>query len=308
MQTEQRSQLLIFADEDIINGMKYGYYGELETRVNRGEIKIANISDVEKYPINPQTKPNGNGADIYVWNAYDCRYESLFDTDIVNIFVKGKSQAVRVVLEMMGAKHIILKSSKGFEEKSLKEGEMNVKVPLKAKVSVNGKIANQLNVNIKEVIETINYNESPKKYDKIRSYMIIHGLMDDRLLSFYLEQFKNNGVLHKKEKYILTYLSEVQSAINILSNMQCKIFSGNIDFSAETTYVSTQTESLEIDFGTIFKCEECGNEFVGLTPGWEEDALRQCPSCNTNRAYPKGMNNIKENLKGNLSDANRTLQ
>lgn len=294
MQTEQRSQLLIFADEDIINGMNYGYYDELEKRVNRGEIKIANISDVEKHPINPQTKPNGNGADIYVWNAYDCRYESVFNPDIVNVFVRSKSRAVKEALEMMGAKHILLKSSKGFEEKSSTKGEMNINAPLKAKFSISGKKADQLNVNIKEEIETFNYN-TPKKYDEIKAYMSVHGLMDDQQLLSYLEKIEKDGELHKKEKYTLTYLSEVQSAINILSNMQCKIFNGNIDFSAETTYVSTQTESLEIDFGTIFKCEECGNIFVGPTPEWEGNPIK-CPNCKENRAYPDGMNNLKENL------------
>ena len=84
--------------------------------------------------------------------------------------------------------------------------------------------------------------------EKVEEFLITHGLSNDTQLALLADRLTENGKLSGHEKYEIFYLNEVQSALNILANIDYKVFSGNLDFSLEHNRLHTFSKQLVIDF------------------------------------------------------------
>lgn len=243
----QNSELLIIADEDIVYGIEHGYYPDFSRNLRNGSLVICPIgSNYSKYKL---TKPPvGNGMDFYIWNPSAGNYLSMWDSDLANTLVKEKSFAVKEALVYMGAKDIVLVEETGNQENISTKVQNNIGVKT-VTVDFDFDYISNISVNVKSVIESHDPNRVAKPYEVVLDFLQRHGLVDDASLMMLLERLRIEGEIHGIEKYTVSYLNEVQNAIDIAANINVKLFNDKLDFSHAKKVVHTMSKTLEINFG-----------------------------------------------------------
>ena len=75
-------------------------------------------------------------------------------------------------------------------------------------------------------------------YEEIWSYIRDHGLSSDVNLMNFLERIRTDGKISGTEKYMLTFLKELDSAFSIAVSGNYKLFTGTVDYLSHknTTY------------------------------------------------------------------------
>ncbi len=248
---EQKSELLIIADDDLSYGIDKGYYPDLNKAIALHNLSVFPLSDVMtlgKKDISLSDRPLGNGEDVYVLNPYDNCYISIKNSDLLNTFVQAKSYAIKEALVKMGAKDIVMKESVHDKDTHRYEanGSMGVKM---AKAEINGKFVNDISIDMKSCIESHDSNRQPKSYEEVLAFIKNHGLAADTQLHSLCERLKSDGKISGSEKYEVEYCSEIASALRIAAGIDYKMFSNNLDFSREHNHVHTISKTLEINFG-----------------------------------------------------------
>ena len=76
-----------------------------------------------------------------------------------------------------------------------------------------------------------------------------HGLGNDASLIMLLNRLEEDGELHGTETYDVTFLSEMQNALNVAANMNYKLFNDNLDFSKKHNHIKTISRTIKINFG-----------------------------------------------------------
>ena len=248
---KDKPDLLIIADDDLSYGIKKGYYPDLSKQIGLGNLCVYPLEDrtlLEKDCIQLAMSPKGDGKDFYVRNPYTNSYVSMLDPNILNTFGASKSHAVKEALVRMGAKDIVLEEEIHNKNKSSYVGNVDMNAAL-GKAEINGKVVNSLSVDLKTSIESHDANRTPKDYRLVEEYLVTHGLCDDSALRLLCERLKADGKITGKEKYEVTYSSEVRDALDIASKIDYKLFSSDLDFSSEHNHVQEVKKILEIDFG-----------------------------------------------------------
>ena len=248
---EEKPSLLIIADDDLSYGINKGYYSDLSNAIKLNNLavypldKVPSLTDKD---IHLSEKPIGDGEDVYLRNPYANNYVSMKDSNILNTFVETKSYAIKEALVKMGAKDIVLKES--VHDKSTSRYEVNNEMSAKVvKAEINGKYLNELTVDMKSSIESHDPKREPKPYQEVMNFMASHGLSNDSRLHLLAERLKTDGRISGTEKYEVIYCSEIARALKIAASFDYKVFSDNLDFSAEHNHVHTISKTLEINFG-----------------------------------------------------------
>lgn len=244
----QMPQLLIVdqSDGDLKNGIKFGYYPELLTTIESGSLAV--ITPKESKRFNLMSPPLGNGMDFYVSNPSSQNYISIWDTEILRILVNDKSFAVKETLVWMGAKDISLIQNAA----DIDGTNVNIKnqADLKlANVDANVDYSSSISINLKSSIESHDPNRRPKPAKKVAEFMRNHGLGNDASLIMLLNRLEEDGELHGTETYDVTFLSEMQNALNVAANMNYKLFNDNLDFSKKHNHIKTISRTIKINFG-----------------------------------------------------------
>ncbi|MBR6869760.1 MAG: hypothetical protein IKM93_08090 [Bacteroidales bacterium] len=246
----QLPDILIIADEDTVYGVEHGYYPDLTKSVQDGNLMVLGYDNWRNNTdILLKERPLCKGEDVYIRNPYTNRYIKASDNELLDIFCEEKSLVIKEALVMMGAKHIIVEDNV-FDKEQKNKG-------FKARLSNNAKgIGGSLNtsfsrtesLNIKNQIESEDPNRIPKSYHEVSDFMDNHGLNNDTKLCLLRDRLKRDGKLTGKEHYTLTYLNEINSALNVLSSIDYKIFSGSLDFSLEHNHIHSISKKLIIEF------------------------------------------------------------
>ena len=243
----QMPQLLIVdqPDGDLRNGINLGYYPELLTPIQNGSLLVISQKVSKRY--NLVTPPVGNGMDFYISNPSSQNYLSIWDTEILRILISDKSYVVKETLVWMGAKDIVL------IQNAVDTDNTNVNIrnqaDLKlANVDMKVDYSSSTSINLKSSIESHDPNRMPKSAEKVAEFMINHGLGNDASLKMLLNRLKEDGELHGTEIYDITYLSEIQNALNVAANINYKLFNDNLDFSKKHNHIKTISRTIKINF------------------------------------------------------------
>ena len=244
---QQVEPILIIADNDTIYGVEHGYYPSLRESLEHGNLRLVSYEKWRDSSLRLQSNPLCNGEDIYILNPYSHCYVWSRDIELPDLFCTAKSHAIKEALVRMGAKHITLKE----EVKDTDELKSSLKAEAKGSGgggSLNTKFNRFETLNIKTCIESHDPERTPVEIEKVEEFLITHGLSNDTQLALLADRLTENGKLSGHEKYEIFYLNEVQSALNILANIDYKVFSGNLDFSLEHNRLHTFSKQLVIDF------------------------------------------------------------
>lgn len=241
--------LLIITDADSVYEITHDYYPNITKSIKSGNLMVLGYEDWSNNKlIQLKSKPLCNGNDVYILNPYSNRYIQASDSEILDLFCEDKSLVVKEALVWMGAKHIIVE-----DEVSDKD---TIKGGLKIDASTANGIGGSLNttfsritsVNIKNKIESEDFERKAKSFNEVKSYMQTHGLSGDTKLTLLCDRLKVDGKLSGKERYTLSYLNEVDFALKVLASINYKVFSSSLDFSLEHNHIHSITKSLLIEF------------------------------------------------------------
>lgn len=244
--TIPKPELLIVADEELAYGIDSGYYPCFLQSIKQGNLVILSIEEAPK--VNLSKRPIGDGKDFYIYNPYTDVYIYMWDPDILNNLVSEQSYVIKEALVRMGAKDIVLKEDTTDSDSSHINIQNKASLQL-ANADITADYSASSSVNIKSSIESHDPTRTPKEYDKVKDFMIRHGLWGDAKLKLLLDRLKDDGQLHGTEKYEVTYLSEIKNALNIAANVNYQLFNDTLDFSKEHNHVHTISKTLEINFG-----------------------------------------------------------
>ena len=103
-------------------------------------------------------------------------------------------------------------------------------------------------VDIKTKIESHDPNRRPKSIEKVDDYLLEHGLADETKLTTLADRLREDGCLHGTERYTVTYLNEIEFALNVLVGFDYKVFSSSLDFSRARKHLHTIERVLDITF------------------------------------------------------------
>lgn len=241
------ADILIVADEDKIYGVEKDYYPSLKEAVDNGNLLLIPYTEWRESSLKLRSTPLCNGEDIYIRNPYFNYYISSSDNELLDIFCEDKSVAIKEALVWMGAKHIVIEEEVKDEDRLKASLDVGVKGGLDAG-SLNTKFAKMSSLDIKTRIESHDNDRTPKSIQEVGGFLSRHGLIQDTKLSLLAERLRVDGKLSGSEKYTVTYLNEVQFALNILAKVDYKVFSSNLDFSLEHNHLHTFSRVLDITF------------------------------------------------------------
>lgn len=242
------AELLIIADNDFEYGLKKGYYPKLKEALNNDKLEILSINEFKRRQIITKTVPLFNGQDCYLRNPYTGCYISVDDNDLPNVFVDSRTIAVKETLIRMGAKNISI-----YEETADKDTSQTTvnaeagKGPIKGNVGVD--YTNDISLNIKSKIEYHGPNNQPRKFERVKDFVISHGLGSDNNILPWLERFREDGKLSGTESIEVSFLSEIQNALRITASIDYKLFNAGIEFGHKHSHIHSITKKLSVDFG-----------------------------------------------------------
>ena len=244
------SELLIVVNDTKASGIKKNYYPELTTLIKRGALTILSYSEYEecrrtRSGLRILDKPLFNDEDVYMYNPYSRSYIKTTNQNLFMSFCVDKNIAVKEALLRMGAKLIRIKV----------EYSDNNTINISGKI--NGKIINtNADYNKLDVtkfitdIECKASNRIPMKdLNLIRTYLLDHGLGNDTLLNSFCESLEGGRNLSgREEDFHITYLNEVDSALEILSTIDSRYINASLDFTRNNNYIQQITMELHVEF------------------------------------------------------------
>lgn len=240
-------ELLIIADKDTLYGIEHHYYDDISRAIENGALAVSTIKDYpNKYTLSKH--PVGNGMDCYVWNPSANAYLYLLSGDVLSTLINDKSFAIKEALVRMGAKDITLVEQTTDKDHVKTDVHNNFSCQM-ANADISGNFEGDNVVDIKSEVESHDPNRVAKPYEQVRDFMLTHGLCSDAKLMMLLDRLKQDGELHGTERYTVTYLGEIKSALNIAATIDYKLFNDKLDFSHEHNHVQTISKTLEINFG-----------------------------------------------------------
>lgn len=147
----------------------------------------------------------------------------------------------------MGAKHITICEETTDEDKT--SIDVNSDTGYKSVgVRANAHILWDKSVDIKSKIEFQDNDNHPSTIDEVERFLNDHGLIGDAKLEMLFGRLKERRTLSGKEKYEVSYLSEVDNTINVALAINAVIFSEKLDFSHEHNHKYSIKKVIEVAF------------------------------------------------------------
>lgn len=244
---KQQPQVLLFADEDFIGGLNRPttYYPEVKKQVELGNLIVADLLSAKRYTLD--VPPIGDGSDLYLFNKYNGSYLKATNGDLLNKLIDDQSIAIKEALIYLGAKHIVIKESTTDITKT--DLDLNGETDAKAlEIKANAHITWNLSVDIKTKIEYKDEQNKAVDYQTANDYCSKHGLKGDTKIKMWLDRLEKKGSLSGTESYTVTYLSEVENAINVSLAINAKIFSSKLDFNSLHSHKYKKEKTLTVIF------------------------------------------------------------
>lgn len=243
----QLADVLIFADKDKVYGIEKAYYPDIKRAIDSGCLLVLPYEGWRDTELRLKSKPRCNGEDVYIRNPYSNCFIPVSDAEILDTFISDKSLVIKEALVWMGAKDIVLDES--VINLDSQKGDLKVDATVGAgKGSLNVNMEKLKLANIWSLIESHDSDRKPKSIEKVEEFLQEHGLANETKLTLLADRLREEGKLSGQEKYTVTYLNEVQFALNVLAGIDYKVFSSNLDFSRENVHLHSIEKTLKVTF------------------------------------------------------------
>lgn len=248
-----KPSILVITDTDKSYGVNHGFYNELEKPIKNNQVKVISYDNIQDVGLSYSGDFTYDGKDIFILNPYSDLYVKIYNDDLFNSFLLGKSLAVKEVLVSMGAKRITVKDGIKIKDVDKIESKIDSNVDIPGDNGVKGSINAKYNginsFDVQSVIESYDPNRKPKSYLEVKSYIDSHGLSNDQSLHLLLERLEQDGVLSGSEKYSFKCLQEIKTAMEFLSSLNVnQVFSSSLHFSLEHNHIHEVSKDLSIEF------------------------------------------------------------
>lgn len=181
----------------------------------------------------------------YVQNTYELITKHNLDIELAN----NRAYAIREALVMLGALDINFVEEVSDQDKKHQNVNGGVEVcgsDLKAEVGHSKEIS----MNVKCTIESHAPTRVPHSAVEVNRYLLTHGLENENNLKHLVERLERDGKLNGKEIVELTFLSELDSALDIIGSFNYKqIVKADIAYKIEHHHTHVQNMKIEADFG-----------------------------------------------------------
>lgn len=243
----QQADVLIIADEDKLYGIEKNYYPDIKSAVDAGNLIVLPYDSWRQAGLKLKSNPRLNGEDVYIRNPYSNCFIPVTDKEILDRFIDDKSVVIKEALVWMGAKDIVLVEN--ITDKDTVKSSLDAGAKASAeKGTLKVDLSRLSKVDIKTKIESHDPNRSPKSIEKVEAYLMDHGLADETKLTTLADRLREDGCINGTERYTVTYLNEIEFALNVLVGFDYKVFSSSLDFSLEHTHLHTIERVLDITF------------------------------------------------------------
>ena len=248
-----KPSILVITDTDKSYGVNHGFYNELEKPIKNNQVKVISYDNIQDVGLSYSGDFTYDGKDIFILNPYSDLYVKIYNDDLFNSFLLGKSLAVKEVLVSMGAKRITVKDGIKIKDVDKIESKIDSNVDIPGDNGVKGSINAKYNginsFDVQSVIESYDPNRKPKSYLEVKSYIDSHGLSNDQSLHLLLERLEQDGVLSGSEKYSFKCPQEIKTAMEFLSSLNVnQVFSSSLHFSLEHNHIHEVSKDLSIEF------------------------------------------------------------
>lgn len=250
---QMKPSILVITDTDKSYGVNHGFYNELEKPIKNNQVKVISYDNIQDVGLSYSGDFTYDGKDIFILNPYSDLYVKIYNDDLFNSFLLGKSLAVKEVLVSMGAKRITVKDGIKIKDVDKIESKIDSNVDIPGDNGVKGSINAKYNginsFDVQSVIESYDPNRKPKSYLEVKSYIDSHGLSNDQSLHLLLERLEQDGVLSGSEKYSFKCPQEIKTAMEFLSSLNVnQVFSSSLHFSLEHNHIHEVSKDLSIEF------------------------------------------------------------
>ena len=248
-----KPSILVITDTDKSYGVNHGFYNELEKPIKNNQVKVISYDNIQDVGLSYSGDFTYDGKDIFILNPYSDLYVKIYNDDLFNSFLLGKSLAVKEVLVSMGAKRITVKDGIKIKDVDKIDSKIDSNVDIPGDNGVKGSINAKYNginsFDVQSVIESYDPNRKPKSYLEVKSYIDSHGLSNDQSLHLLLERLEQDGVLSGSEKYSFKCPQEIKTAMEFLSSLNVnQVFSSSLHFSLEHNHIHEVSKDLSIEF------------------------------------------------------------
>lgn len=241
---ENKTEVLIVVDNDMYNGIERGYY---DINKNTPSYEIISVDTFYSRNIIAPS-PKLDGKDIYIRNPYSVNNFFSIEDDVENLMIENKAYAIREALVMMGAKDITLVED--ISDKSTTQTNISGEFGIQgiAEGDVKTQHSDKISLTLKRTIESRDPNRKAHAADEVQKYLLENNLLNDGNLIKLAQRLERDGKIAGEEDVTVTFCSEIKSALNILCNLNYKLFNSNLDFESKKSNIHTITKRLKAIF------------------------------------------------------------
>lgn len=251
MENERRAKYLLIDEQGLTKyGIENGYYPDLKTvwADGQGDLMIANRNQamaLRNQNAIVSYKDNG----YYILNPYDQRYELASSEDLETNFVDKEMEAVRHILQMMGAKSIELEkieltdSNKSYSE----EGSLKIK---NQGGSESVDYEKSMKKRISQEITFYDPQNEVRDLSQIEYEMVRTGLRGDSYLSDCLNDLKaTQKPLTQNVRVKFKCLNEVKKGLEIGAKLSVLKLKMSVDYQQKSEETHEFVTTLKVCFG-----------------------------------------------------------
>ncbi len=253
MENERRAKYLLIDEQGLTKyGIEKGYYPDLNTEFKNGELKIADHDEaIALRNQNAIESIEDNG--YYMLNPYskELRYElaSSSSANLELLYVNCEMEAVRHILQMMGAKSIKLEKVETSTCHQNQSGEGGIDA-WKFKARVTGGRDEAMMNTISQIVTYNNPQNKVRPLDEIKRELDRTGLSKNPFLVNCLNDLKDTNEPMKGTNYMkFQCLSEVKEGFELGAKLKVFKIKGDFDYQKRSEETHEFTTTLEVNFG-----------------------------------------------------------
>ncbi len=249
MENERRAKYLLIDETGLTKyGIENGYYPDLNTELKNGELKIADHDEAVALR-NQNAIARYEDGGYYILNPYNQRYELAASEDLVAKFVDNEMEAVRHILQMMGAKSIELEKIELTDSNKSYLGNGSLKW-MKQGLDLSVDYGKSMKNRISQKVTSYNPQNEVRDLSQIEYEMVRTGLIDDPYLSHCLNDLKaTQKPLTQNDRVDFHCLDDVKKGFNIGAKLSVLKLKMSVDYQQKSEETHEFSTTLKVCFG-----------------------------------------------------------
>lgn len=249
MENERRAKYLLIDEQGLTKyGIEKGYYPDLNTELKNGEIKIADHDEAVALR-NQNAIARYEDGGYYILNPYNQRYELASSEDLETKFVDKEMEAVRHILQMMGAKSIELEKIELTNSDNSYSGNGSFKW-MKQGLDLSVDYEKCMKDRIFQEIAFYDPQNEVRDLSQIEYEMVRTGLRGDSYLSDCLNDLKaTQKPLTQNVRMKFKCLNEVKKGLEIGAKLSVLKLKASVDYQQKSEETHEFFTTLKVCFG-----------------------------------------------------------